>query len=128
MIAFRKAHPALRVPAFYTGDAAAGEFPDLRWYGPNGAPAPDWDRGTAVACRIDGKKALAGAHAPFADDDDLFLAFNAGPEGVSFALPATKRGRPWTLAFRTDEAAVGGVARGALKLGPESLAVFVCKK
>jgi glycogen operon protein len=128
MIAFRKAHPVLRVPAFYTGQAAAGEFPDLRWYGPDGKPAPDWDRGTAVACRIDGKKALAGAHAPFADDDNLFLAFNAGAEPVSFALPAAAKGRPWKLAFRTDDAAgAAATARGAVKLGPESLAVFVCK-
>ena len=128
LAAFRAAHPALREAAFYTGSAPAGEFPDIRWYGANGAPTPDWDRGTAVACRIDGKKALGEGKVP---DEDLFLAFNAGEEAAAFALPTAKRGWTWTPVLWTAEKKPSAAKKGGhaeFALSGESMAAFACRR
>lgn len=122
-IAFRRAHPALRRSRFFSGHAAPGEQPDIRWVAADGAPMPDWHQDLAVACRIDGRKALTGADT---DDDDLFLAFNAGKKEAAFELPAEGGGRRWRLAFRTDGRPEAGGA--TVRLGGESLAAYVCPR
>ena len=86
MIAFRQAHPALRRTSFFKGKNIAGDFPDIRWYGPDGAPQPDWEKGVALACRIDGRRQHTGADE---EDDHLFLVFNAGPEPQEFECRPT---------------------------------------
>ena len=121
LIAFRAAHPALRRATFLSGRAPAGEFPDIRWYGADGAPLPDWNNDLAVACRIDGNPALTGAPAR---DDDLFIAFNASASPATFELPPLAPGsRPWRLAFHTSAESLKTLP--LLVLPPESLACFV---
>ena len=126
LIEFRKKHPALRRTTFFTGNAAAGDYPDIRWYPPNGAPLPDWHNSLAIACRIDGRTSRTGADTP---DDDLFFAFNASTSDAAFELPPpAPDASPWRLAFHTHSAPPALATSPAhilLTLPPESLAVFV---
>ncbi|MBQ9344447.1 MAG: glycogen debranching protein GlgX [Kiritimatiellae bacterium] len=121
LIAFRKAHPALRRDAFFSGNAPDADYPDLRWYAPDGAPLPDWHNSLAVACRIDGRPARSGLALP---DDDLYLAFNASAADAAFELPPpAPDAAPWRLEFHTH-ATPPPLALPSLTLPPESLAVF----
>ncbi|HPK70173.1 MAG TPA: glycogen debranching enzyme, partial [Kiritimatiellia bacterium] len=126
MIAFRQAHPALRRTSFFKGKNIAGDFPDIRWYGPDGAPQPDWEKGVALACRIDGRRQHTGADE---EDDHLFLVFNAGPEPQEFELPPNDNGAPWKLALSTQEAepVVRAKGRPVVTVAGESLAVFTAR-
>ncbi|MCX6996842.1 MAG: glycogen debranching protein GlgX [Kiritimatiellaeota bacterium] len=101
LIAFRRAHPALRRHTFLSGtppDAAPAPGADVRWLGPDGA-APDWEHGAALGCLLRGDRACTGAAE---DDDNLLLLFNGGGAPATFTLPAAP-GAPWRLAFATEE-------------------------
>lgn len=98
LIIFRKAHPALRRAAFFRGEQAGGNNPDILWLGPNNQ-APDWENGSALACLLDGQKENIGAAH---DDDNLLLIFNLGLAPAFFHLPAAD-GKPWRLAWSTQE-------------------------
>ncbi len=126
VIAFRRAHPALCRTAFFQGRDKAGDFPDIRWYGPDGAPQPDWENGKALAGRIDGRREHTGADR---DDDHLFLIFNAGAEAVEFELPPNDSGQSWKLALTTQEPApvTRGKGRPVVTVAPESLSVFTAQ-
>lgn len=102
-IALRKAHPGLRRTSFFRGENRAGEFPDIRWYGPDGAPVPDWEKGVAMACRIDGRRKHTGASS---DDAALFVVFNGGEEALTFELPPQEGGGgEWKLELTSQEKA-----------------------
>jgi glycogen operon protein len=85
MIAFRRAHPVLRKPAFYI-DA------DIQWFGPQGT-TPVWgDPGQkSFACLILGPS-----------EDDLFLMFNADAAPSDFSIPAAPGNKIWRLAVDTS--------------------------
>jgi glycogen operon protein len=89
MIAFRRAHPVLRKPDFYT-DA------DIQWFGPQGTASPAWaDPGRkSFACLIWG-----------GSDADLFLMFNADTAPSDFSIPAAPENRIWRLAIDTSHQA-----------------------
>lgn len=126
IIEFRKAHPALWRTSFFNGKNHAGDFPDIRWYGPDGAPQPDWEKGSALACRIDGRTEHTGAES---DDDHLFLIFNAGTEPQEFELPPNDSGAPWTFAFATQETPppVRTQGRPVVTVAGQSLAAFCAR-
>ena len=126
LIAFRRAHPALLRTAFFKGKNVAGEFPDIRWYGPDGAPEPDWANGKAIACRIDGRRKHTGAER---DDDHLFIIFNADTEAQDFELPPNESGDSWKLALTTQEKEMvrRGQGRPVVTVAGESLAVFLAR-
>ena len=88
MIAFRRAHPALRRETFYTDS-------DIKWFAPNGA-APDWSDHLqkSFACLILGQT-----------ESDLFILFNADTRSVDFSIPALPAGKIWRLAVDTSRAA-----------------------
>ena len=88
MIAFRRAHSALRKEVFYT-DA------DIKWFAPNGA-TPDWmdQRQKSFACLILEQS-----------EPDLFLMFNADSRSVDFSIPALPGSQIWRLAVDTARAA-----------------------
>jgi len=88
MIAFRRAHSALRKEVFYT-DA------DIKWFAPNGA-TPDWmdQRQKSFACLILGQS-----------EPDLFLMFNADSRSDDFSIPALPGSQIWRLAVDTARTA-----------------------
>jgi glycogen operon protein len=88
MIAFRRAHSALRKEVFYTEA-------DIKWFAPNGA-TPDWmdQRQKSFACLILGQS-----------EPDLFLMFNADSRSVNFSIPGLPGSQIWRLAVDTARAA-----------------------
>ena len=99
-VEFRKSHPCLWRESFFKGASKVGNFPDIAWYGPGGAAQPDWEKGVALACRLDGRREHTGADQ---DDDNLYMIFNNGEESQTFELPPNTNGGPWNLAFATQE-------------------------
>lgn len=98
LIAFRKAHPALRRARFFRGQQPGQTAADILWFGPRGYQ-PDWDKDKALACLIHGSRAFTGADR---DDDNLFVVFNADKAKQLFFLPDLP-GQPWTLVFTTND-------------------------
>ncbi len=84
MIAFRRAHPILSDEQFYT-DA------DIHWFSPQGC-LPNWadPNERQFACLIQE-----------GDPNALYLMFNAGTDGVDFALPPAPPEAHWHLAVDT---------------------------
>lgn len=85
LIAFRKAHPALRPASGYRGDDTNGNVMEqLRWFTPDGVPpsAAYWKDPSmhALAWRIDGTE--FGDMAPA-----IYIAYNGWSGPVDFALP-----------------------------------------
>lgn len=97
LIRFRKAHPCLRRSKFLTGHHFKGGA-DIAWFGREGRP-PDWHHDNTVACLINGYKEATGASA---DDDSLFIIFNASEHPAHYHLPAPP-GKPWRLEWTTQE-------------------------
>ena len=93
MIAFRKAHPALRPANFYSSvDNNGNVMEQLRWFKPDGGVAdatyfnnPD---NHAIAWRIDGSEFGDAASA-------IYVAHNAWSAQVNFTLPWAGTGKTW---------------------------------
>ncbi len=90
MIALRKRHPALRRRTFFRGRGPDGNLPpDILWHGvePN---QPDFSfHSRTLAFALDGSQT---GREP---DSDLYAAFNAWREPLSFRIPPAPSGRPW---------------------------------
>ena len=105
MIAFRKAHPALRPLSFYSdADNNGNGMPQLSWHTPSGS-APDeayWNDADnhALARRIDGSELGDPA-------DALYVGYNGWSENVDFTLPSPGEGKQWHRVTDTDGAAEG---------------------
>lgn len=93
MIAFRKAHPALRPAEFYSSvDNNGNVMEQLRWFKPDGT-VPDaayfGDAANhAIAWRIDGSEFGDSASA-------IYVAHNAWSAQVNFTLPWPGTGKNW---------------------------------
>ena len=93
MIAFRKAHPALRPADFYSSvDNNGNVMEQLRWFQPSGAVADAnyFSNGSnhAIAWRIDGSE--------FGDSSPaIYVAYNAWSSAVNFVLPWPGAGKIW---------------------------------
>ena len=95
LIAFRRAHPALRRRRFLRGAGTAGSpRPDVSWHGKRPF-APDWGPAAHAFAMH-----LAGEHAP-APDCDLYLALNMGAEAAPLALPPPAPGQNWCRVLDT---------------------------
>ncbi len=93
LIAFRKAHPALRPANFYSGvDNNGNVMEQLRWFKPNGAQADSAyfndANNHAIAWRIDGSELGDGASA-------IYIAYNGWSGSVNFTLPWPGTGKQW---------------------------------
>ena len=91
MIAFRKAHPALSRPCFYTGQTNERGMADIVWHGTRlNSPGFDSPDGRALACTIAG----------FGGDADLHVMMNMFWEPLTFDVPVDPR-RSWRRAIDT---------------------------
>ena len=122
LIAFRKAHPALRRRRYLTPA-------DMRWYTPAGAPMTDadWAWSRIVVAHVDGRAApdLDERGRPELDDD-LLLAVNGWWEPVEFTVPAIGRPAHWMLEFDTfGPSPVGTTVAGeSVPLRPRSVVLL----
>jgi len=93
LIAFRKAHPALRPANFYSGSDNNGNVMEqLRWFKPDGSVADGAYFGNAnnhaLAWRYDGTE--------FGDSAaSIYVAYNGWSGDVDFVLPWPGNGRNW---------------------------------
>ncbi|MCI4566657.1 isoamylase [Lysobacter sp. CFH 32150] len=93
LIAFRKAHPALRPANFYSGaDNNGNVMEQLRWFKPDGAQADTAyftnANNHAIAWRIDGSELGDSASA-------IYVAYNGWSGNVNFTLPWPGAGKQW---------------------------------
>ena len=93
MIAFRKAHPALRPVNFYSSvDGNGNVMEQLRWFKPDGLVADSTyfsdPANHAIAWRIDGSEFGDTASA-------IYVAYNAWSGNVNFVLPWPGNGKQW---------------------------------
>ena len=93
MIAFRKAHPALRPATFYSSvDGNGNVMEQLRWFKPDGLVADATyfsdPANHAIAWRIDGSEFGDSASA-------IYIAHNAWSANVNFILPWPGNGKQW---------------------------------
>ena len=93
MIAFRKAHPALRPANFYSSvDNNSNAMEQLRWFKPDGGMADatyfNDAANHAIAWRIDGSEFGDSASA-------IYVAHNAWSAQVNFTLPWPGAGKTW---------------------------------
>jgi glycogen operon protein len=91
MIALRKRHPALRRRRFLRGS-------DVIWHGviPFKPDFSAWSRSLALV--------LVGRSTGREPDRDIYMAFNAWVEPLSFRIPPAPQGRPWRRAVDTAQA------------------------
>ena len=108
LIAFRKAHPALRPREFYSGlDTNGNVLEQLRWFKPDGSVADgsyfSGANNHAVAYRIDGTE--------FGDpSSSIYVAYNGWSGDVSFKLPWPGRSMNWHRVLDTSNWNEGGNA------------------
>jgi glycogen operon protein len=89
MIAFRKAHPALSRPVFYSGAMGRRGRPDIAWHGTRlGSPGFGDPSARALACTIAG----------VGDSADLHVMMNMFWKPLDFEVPDSAR---WRLAIDT---------------------------
>lgn len=93
MLAFRKAHPAIRPQNWYSASDNNGNgMAQLQWMTPAGTAAdPQYRRDSnnhAIAWQIDGSEFGDPASA-------IYVAFNGWSDDVSFTLPSPGSGKSW---------------------------------
>jgi glycogen operon protein len=98
LIAFRKSRAELRRETFLEGTRHAGRGHDVSWRHPAG-------REMSIADWKDPRLHCLGVW--LAPDDgaghgELLIVFNAGEEGLEFALPPTSRGSAWVRILDTS--------------------------
>jgi glycogen operon protein len=106
LMAFRKAHPALRPLNFYSGvDNNGNVMEQLRWFRPDGnvVDAGYWGNSSnhALAWRIDGTEFGDPASA-------IYVAYNGWSGNVNFVLPWPGAGKSWYRVTDTCNWAEGG--------------------
>jgi glycogen operon protein len=93
MIAFRKAHPALRPATWYSSvDNNGNVMEQMRWFEPSGAVADSTyfndSNNHSIAWRIDGTE--------FSDSaSSIYVAYNGWSASVNFTLPWPGNGKNW---------------------------------
>ena len=98
LIAFRKAHPALRRRSyFHHRDTINSGYPDISFHGRE-LWQPDWSyAGRQLACLLCGEHCREGTEA----DDMIYIIMNAHWETAWFDLPPLGARRKWHVAVNT---------------------------
>ncbi len=117
LIAFRKAHPALRPLNFYSAaDGNGNVMEQLRWFKPDGGVADaayfNSSSNHAIAWRIDGSEFGDPASA-------IYVAYNSWSSQVNFTLPWPGAGKQWYRV--TDTSAWNEGANTVVSPGSEAL-------
>lgn len=117
LIAFRKAHPALRPINFYSNADNNGNIMEqLRWFKPDGSVADtsyfNDSNNHALAYRIDGTEFGDTASA-------IYIAYNGWSSTVNFTLPWPGNGKKWYRVMDTSNWNEG--ANTIVNPGSESL-------
>ncbi len=90
MVHFRKNHPALRRPHFFTGSPTFAGIPDLTWHGVKPFE-PDFSYYShSIAFMISGAPTKPGEE----EDNDIYVILNQWREPLKFILPHV-HGRSW---------------------------------
>lgn len=115
MIAFRKAHPALRPANFYAStDTNGNVMEQLRWFRPDGVVADgayfDNPNNHALAYRLDGTEFGDPASA-------IYVAYNGWSGAVDFALPWPGAGKSW---YRVTDTCTWAEGSGQVDLNAAS--------
>jgi glycogen operon protein len=96
MVAFRRAHPALRNrDHFQYKDYRGSGYPDISFHGTR-AWQPDWD-GRVLAFLLCGDHAKGGA----THDDMIYVAMNTHWDALPFELPGLPAGKSWHVSTNT---------------------------
>ena len=97
MIAFRRAHPALRSKDYLRhADYVGSGYPDISWHGTR-AWQPDWN-GRVLAFMLCGAHAKGGT----ARDDFIYVAMNMYWDALPVELPHLPEGMRWRVFANTD--------------------------
>src|SRR5262249_31268555 len=92
LVSFRKAHPALWQPRFYSGAIWEHQRPDITWHGTRlNSPGFDDPEARALACTIAG---IPGIN----DTPDLHVMMNMFWQPLDFQVPPD---REWRIAIDT---------------------------
>lgn len=100
LIAFRKAHAALRPANFYSSvDNNGNVMEQMRWFKPDGQVADsayfNSDSNHAIAYRIDGSELGDSTSA-------IYVAYNGWSDNVNFTLPWPGNGKSWYRVMDTS--------------------------
>ena len=115
MMAFRKAHPSLSRPYFYSGEINERGLPDISWHGTIlNSPGFDDPDARALACTIAG----------FRDAADLHVMMNMFWEPLTFEVPASPQ-RTWRLAIDTFADSPDDIASAGEELSVDQSACTV---
>ena len=111
LIAFRKAHAALRPTNFYSGiDNNGNVMEQLRWFKPDGAQADTAyftsTSNHSIAWRLDGSELGDSASA-------IYVAYNGWSGAVNFVLPWPGAGKSW---YRVTDTATWNDGANAVAL------------
>ncbi len=111
LIAFRKAHAALRPSNFYSGvDNNGNVMEQLRWFKPDGAQADTAyftsTSNHAIAWRIDGSELGDSSSA-------IYVAYNGWSGALNFVLPWPGAGKSW---YRVTDTATWNEGANAVAL------------
>ncbi|WNG22793.1 glycogen-debranching protein [Cystobacter fuscus] len=130
LIAFRKAHPALRPANFFSGSDTNGNVMEqLRWFRPDGGVADSAymtnASNHALAWRIDGTEFGDPAAA-------IYVAYNGWSDAVNFTLPWPFAGKSWYRVTDTCNWAEGSTQvaspGGETLVGGENTVYGVCAR
>ncbi len=132
LIAFRKAHPALRRRSyFHHRDVVGSGYPDISFHGRE-LWQPDWSyEGRQLACLLCGEHCREGTE----PDDMIYIIMNAHWETAWFDLPPLGARKKWHVAINTalrppdDSHALGGEPvlpnQEQITVGPRSVLILV---
>jgi len=127
IIDFRKSHPILHMPRFFSGETNRRGLKDIAWHGTT-LDAPDWNNPNA--------RSLAFTLGGFDGDPDMHIIMNMYWDDLEFEVPVLS-GRKWYKAIDTDQESpndfpeTGSEAPctgGTLKVAARSLVVLESKK
>jgi isoamylase len=132
MIAFRRAHPALRNRYhFQNKDYVGSGYADISWHGTKAWGADFSESSRCIAFMLCGRHAKNG----FLTDDYIYTAVNMHWDAHAFGLPGLPAGKSWHIAMNTDKAGpedaweTGKEPRlgnqGEFLVGPRSVIVLV---